>query len=295
MSQPKRLRGKHQAIEIDGLSRQYIYFVSPTKSITKRPVLLVLHGGGGTAGMMQKSSILFNRKAEASGAIIIYPQAINKSWNAGDVPTYRQKNHSDASDVTFMEHLMDLAIDKWNADPDRIYVTGPSRGGIMSFFLADTLNHRIAAIAPVMASLNETQFETYTFDRPVPVLAINGTEDPLIPYEGGAGRLGKKEVVGPDGLIVPVEKLMQRVAQENGCNTSYSIYDLPDKNRRDQSHAERLVFRNCPESAPTILIRVVGGGHTYPGGAQYLPKMWIGRVNRDFDAMEMIWNFLMDQ
>jgi polyhydroxybutyrate depolymerase len=40
-----------------------------------------------------------------------------------------------------------------------------------------------------------------------------------------------------------------------------------------------------------ILIRLEGGGHTWPGGLQYLPERLIGGVCRDFDATELIWTF----
>ncbi len=294
LSQPQRFRGKHQTILIDNTSREYIYFVPPNTSNKKLPIIIALHGGGGTAKVFERTSILFNKRAVSEGAVIIYPQAINKSWNAGDIPTYSPRNKTDANDVKFIEYLIDLAIGQWSGNPDRIYLTGPSRGGIMSFFLADTLNHRITAISPVMASLNESMFETYSYDRPISVLAINGTKDPLILYEGGAANMWKNKDLGPEATIVPIETLMKHIAQMNGCDTSYEIVSIPDKNKRDSSYAENWIFQQCPHSASTIFVKVVGGGHTYPGGIQYLPKSMIGVVNRDFNSMEMIWDFFMN-
>ena len=120
-------------------------------------------------------------------------------------------------------------------------------------------------------------------------MTINGTEDPLVPYEGGAVR-----VFGRDrGQIWSTDRTVQFWARINGCGGAPRPAALPDRDPADGTTTLRFDYPGCRGAAVTLL-QVNGGGHTWPGGIQYLPPAMIGRTARDFDASETIWTFFKE-
>lgn len=276
-------------VTVDDRQRSFIlYNFQSDTSQQPRPLLIVLHGGGGTSRRMERYGKYLNERAEAGEAVLIYPEAHKKHWNAAGTPISRNRQVQ-VDDAAFLSALIDLAILECGADPQQVYITGISRGGMMSLVAAWKLGHRIRAIAPVIASLHFSVYEEFELSTPVSCLLVNGTADPLIPYEGGTGRLGRKRL---DYLpVAPTEELIAHIARMNGCQQEPTVEELPDKNEKDNSHALRLSYPSCSPGIHTELIKVIGGGHTLPGGRQYLPKSLVGPLNHDFDVWEMVWRF----
>ena len=177
-----------RTLTIDGLQREYAIRLPRNYSTTQHyPVIVALHGGGGT----YKNAIgLYNFDAVADqyGYILIYPNAINKSWSMPGISSRVKGNRQDIDDVHFVSVLIDTVVAWYHGDDKRIFCTGLSRGGIFSLYLAAHLANRIAGIAPVCASIPTSIAGNYAYSRPVPVLLINGTADPLIKYTGGPGK-----------------------------------------------------------------------------------------------------------
>jgi polyhydroxybutyrate depolymerase len=146
----------------------------------KLPVIISLHGRLGTAaGQMHFAD--FRPVADREKVIIVCPQGIGRSWNDGrGTPAHDQG----INDVKFIDQLITYLVLTCNADSARVYITGMSNGGFMSSRLACELRGRIAAIAVVGASM-DLQGD-YQPLGPLPVMYIQGTKDPLVPYQGGA-------------------------------------------------------------------------------------------------------------
>ena len=120
------------------------------------------------------------------------------------------------------------------------------------------------------------------------VLMINGTGDPLIPFEGGDVRLLG---IGGRGQVLKTTETVQRWVQHNGCKTEPQVEELPDADPNDGTRVQRIVYGNGREGAEVILYKIAEGGHTWPGGIQYLSPKLVGRVCRDIKATEIIWEF----
>ena len=278
-----------KTITVDGLQRQYlVHLPAGYTNSGKWPVIFALHGGGGN----YKNTVSFyhlNGLADARGYIIVYPNALNKSWSMKGVSSKVKGNSQDIDDVKFISVLMDTLTAGYHADPKRFFCTGISRGGIFSLFLAGNLSERIRAVAPVCASLPQSVIGQYRFKHPTPVLLINGTRDPLISYTGGKGKFNTSGGTPEEYDMLPTEDLVRKINELNNCAAKPAMTNLPDNDPHDGCTAVKYTY-SC-DAAVLEFIHIENGGHTWPGGSQYLPKIIVGKVCRDFKAEEEIFSF----
>lgn len=252
------------------------------------PLVLALHGGGGTAkGLDASTHRQFAREAARRGWIVVFPQGVAKGWNDGRrLTSLRDRQRRGVDDVGFLSALIDHLRATYGIDATRVYATGISNGGFMSYRLGLELSAKVAAIAPVTANLQKTH-DGKKPAHPVGLLVINGTADPLVPYQGGQVRvLGR-----PRGTIHSTDETMKRWAAFNACSGEPSTVLMPDRDPGDGTRPYDTVWTACEKHAQVRLIRVQGGGHTWPGGQQYLPPRVVGRVCRDFEAVPLIFDF----
>jgi polyhydroxybutyrate depolymerase len=118
-------------------------------------------------------------------------------------------------------------------------------------------------------------------ERPVSVLILQGTADPLVPYKGGAVAFGR-------GRVIDTEDAARRWARLNGTAPEPWTTVLPAPGK-DHCGGLRLTYPGGRDGSEVALVRLDGGGHTWPGGGQYLPERIIGRVCRDLGATTVIW------
>ena len=177
---------QYDSIPLNGRIRSYLVHL-PTSytGTTPTSLIIAMHGGFGSAANMQNQSQL-STKADAENFIVVYPEGVKnigiRTWNAGWCCGYASNNNID--DVGFIDVLLDTLIQKYSIDTNRIYATGMSNGGFMSYRLACELSTRIAAIAPVAASMSVTSCNP---TRPMPIIHFHSYEDTNIPYLGGNG------------------------------------------------------------------------------------------------------------
>src|SRR5690606_38463985 len=176
-------------------TRRYVVRVPArvARSNALAPLVIVLHGGGGNASNAETMTG-FTRKAEREGFIVVYPEGTARgrvpllTWNAGHCCGYAMEQRVD--DVGFITALIDKLQSTHRIDPDRIYVTGMSNGGMMSHRLGIELSHRIAAIGPVVGAVFGDEGRPRA---PVSAIMINGMLDESVPYDGGPpGGVGAK-------------------------------------------------------------------------------------------------------
>jgi polyhydroxybutyrate depolymerase len=192
----------------------------------------------------------------------------NRNWN-----TFGPRG-SGVDDVAFLSALIDSLALRYRLDPDRIYSTGMSNGGFMSYELACQLSNRIAAIGSVTGSMIASRLSTCTPSRPVPVIEIHGTADNTVPYDGGT-------ILN----FVPVPTLLARWVQINGCNPAPVITPVANTNTTDGSTAER----QCGVGAATAR----GGALPHHRGRPHLARLRFhnGVTNRD-STPAGVWRFL---
>jgi polyhydroxybutyrate depolymerase len=278
-----------QSLTYDGLERSYcLYVPSSYDPLRPMPMVLVLHGGGGDNRYQERSMRSgFHPLAERDGALVVYPNGVEERWNDGrDIDTWRA-HRDDIDDVGFISALIDHLAGKYSLDLSRVYATGISNGGMMSFRLACELSDRIAAIAPVAANMPYPLSETCAPSRPVPLLMIKGSEDSLSPNEGG-----HVVFMGTDlGTSISLDDTVRFWTVRDSCPETPAISSLPDTSPRDGTRVSVEQYAPCGDGSTVVVYRVDGGGHTWPGGQEILPESLVGRTSRDIDANEVIWAF----
>jgi polyhydroxybutyrate depolymerase len=247
------------------------------------PLVIVLHGGGGT-GRKVAALTRFKQVADRYGFVAAFPDGINGHWNDGrNVPNFKS-HRENIDDVGFIRLLIERLAQQLNLDSTRVYVTGMSNGAMMCLRLGCDLFDRLAAIAPVCGAVPVDLPESCPQGRPLSVLAINGTEDPFVPWAGGGvGLLNKR------GSVLSVPASIRFWVERNGCTPEPEVTRLPQKDPKQGITTVRDVFTGGRDQTEVIAYRVEGGGHTWPGGSERTARF--GKQSRDIDASETIWEF----
>ena len=287
---PSAQPSRRSSISVGGLERTYqLYLPLSHDSSKAMPVVLLLHGGGGTGHGMEKLTLGgFNRISDREGIIVLYPDGIEKHWNDGRGLEAFRAQRENIDDVGFISALMDHLIKTYPVDATRIYAAGISNGGLFSQRLACELSERVAAIGVVATQMPEHLTSSCTPKRPVSILIMSGTEDPLVPWEGGeiGFKRGQKF-----GRVLSVSESLKFWTSKNQCPSSPMIRSEPDRDPKDGTRIHRTIYRPCSQETEVVLFTVEGGGHTWPCGDQYLPVWLVGRTSKDMDANEVIWDF----
>ncbi len=292
--------GWHEhSIKIDGMERLYRIYV-PKQYTTPPPAVLLLHGGTqsmhdifkNTAGATQEWLPI----AEEEGVVIVAPNGTGKRGGKGDKQTWNDyrlpgsKGKSDADDVTFLNKVLDAAITQYGIDRSRIYVTGSSNGGMMTYRLLIETPERFAAAAAFISSLPSDNAEIQKPKRPTPLLIMNGTEDPLVKWEGGP-------IHWRHGNMLPVAQNVKWWINANHSDEENAKSEwLPDTATNDDCRIQKITYPAKKGGVETIFYRMDGGGHT-PASVKYripnnfITRRLIGPDCADTESNRIAWDF----
>lgn len=269
---PTPPRAVEHGLRFGGTSRTYRVH-APAVRPPAPALVLVLHGWKGSgAAMERRMRYQFNRLADRDGFIIAYPDALSGQWHSG-----HPGESVTSDDVGFLSALIDTLSTDYAVDPRRVYVTGFSNGASMTYRLACERPDRIAAIAPVSGGLASGLMPgcAARSRRPVPLLLIHGTADPVVRFDSGER-----------------EGNLAYWVRRNGCATTPTSVYLPETDPRDGTRTRMDTYPGCEDAADVIQYAIEGGGHHWPGGDEPVRLEPRGPVPRDFDGADVVWRFL---
>ena len=196
------------SIVVGGLTRSYIvYRPAVLPALLAAPLVVMLHGGFGSASQAEKS-YGWDGEADADHFLVVYPNGLNRAWNAGGGCCGTPAKHG-IDDVGFITAVVAAVSRAVHVDAGRVYATGISNGGIMAYDLAchtaSLRRHRAG-----LGHLARSQLASARTPRAVSVIAIHGTADKNIPYDGGGGD-GFAHIDGPS---VPAVNALWRHADD---------------------------------------------------------------------------------
>lgn len=258
-----------------GLLRTALLHVPKGYDPAKGTMLVMNFHGFSSAGWQEALLTNMSRASDQRGFILVYPEGVVTSWNAGDCCGTAWLDAVD--DLAFVEALLDRLEADYCIDPRRVYATGMSNGGFMSHRIGCALSDRFAAIAPVAGVLGVTPADCHP-TRAVPIIDTHGTSDPLVPYGGGTPIL---PTLGQGIVFRSVAETMKFWRMNNGCSAVEAvIYQHGD--------ATCVSYPECRDGADTVLCTIDGGGHTWPGG---LPVPGLGKTSSSLDATNTMLDF----
>lgn len=266
-----------------GLTRSYVLHV-PAGLAQKSaiPLVLSLHGGGGNA-FSNELQTGFSKEADRSGFIVVHPNGTGEarpllnamgrgliySWNAGTCCAYAKKNNVD--DVGFIRALVAEVRSKYSIDPRRIYASGISNGGMMSYRLACEASDVFAAIGVVSGALTYSPCRP---SQPVSVIHIHGTADQNVPLLGGVGPKSYDREPKP-----PVQDAISFWAKTDGASAQAQTSTQGNVRKDDYKGSKGEV----------LFYLLTGGGHSWPGGERVLAIL--DAPSPDLNATRVIWQF----
>jgi len=271
-------------ITFAGLERTALVHLPAPLPAGAMPLVLAFHGGGGRGQGMARLSGL-DLLADRRGFMVLYPDGVDRHWNDGRATIKRK-----IDDVGFVAALLDTMEQRYPVDAGRIYATGISNGGIFAERLACDLAGRIAAVAPVSGTLAADLAPSCTPARPVSVLQIAGTADPIMPF--GGGNVADFGGIGEGGAVLSAEQTAAFWAARDGCAPAAPPAALPPLAAPDGTSVVATRWDTCAGGSRVELLALQGGGHTWPGGSQYAPRFVIGPVSHQLDATAIIDFFL---
>ena len=273
-----------EVVESEGLEREFFVHVPKGYNhLEKMPLVLCFHGGFGLGSRMDALTGM-DAVSDQNGFLLVYPQAINRHWNDGR----NIDGHDRYNDVQFVNDMVAHLERRWNVDTKRIYVTGASNGGFFSQYLCLMLPDKFAACASVAASLPDIVYNTRRSMKPISVLYILGMADPLVPFTGGPIHY---KSFHDRGSVVSAKDATQYWVKANRCQPNPRVIDLPDVDPNDGTRVKYAQFSGGRQGSEVVVYGIEGGGHTWPGGYQYLPEGTVGKTCRDFSASQAIWDF----
>jgi len=245
-----------------GETRDYLLHVPPNAGDGPLALVIALHGASGSAPGFAGET----RFAEASdkfGMLVAFPDGSEggnprrRTFNAqiccGDAVT-RQ-----VDDVGFVGAVIEDVARHHPVDRARVYATGMSNGGMLTYQLAAMHPDWFAAVAPVAAAIGgmTRAGKTYIIPMPampVPVMIIHGTKDLYVPYAGGSSPVLKF----PNIWKMSVDDALSFWAASDGCAGKPAIA-YAAKNLKREAYAD------CKEGSEVVLWEILGGDHNWPG------------------------------
>jgi polyhydroxybutyrate depolymerase len=262
------------SITHDGIERDYILYIPESYTGSTEVALVFNFHGYGSNATEQMWYGDFRSIADTAGFLIVHPEGTLFNgithWNVGGWTI-----GSTVDDVGFTAALIDSLEAEYSIDENRVYATGMSNGGFMSFLLACQLSEKIAAIASVTGSMTPETYNNSNPQHPMPILQMHGTSDGVVPYNGAF-------------FSKSIGDVIDYWVGYNSCNTTPTVTALPDIDPNDGSTVEHYAYADGENGVSVEHYKITGGGHTWPGSA-----FGGAGTNNDIDASAEIWKFFL--
>ena len=259
---------------IDGRFRTF-YYNNPGND-KRSSLVFVMHGSGGNGRDMMKSTTSLEQKAGSENFLLVYPDGYQRYWNECRKAATSKANIENINENAFFEGMINYFQKKHGINSKKVFAVGTSGGGHMAYKLALTMPRKIKAITAIIANLPDTNnLDCVESKQAVPVMIINGTEDPLNLYHGGMMISGNVTF----GYVRSTDRTFKYWAGLAGYNGEPKKANLPDNDPSDGKTIEKYSYKEKGKPE-VVLLKVIGGKHDYP---------------KDIDVHEQAWEFFKRQ
>lgn len=257
------------SVRVDGNYRSF-HFQQPEGPKPGGSLIFILHGSGGNGLNMMLETTRLSEKSKHENVLLVYPNGYKKYWNECRKAASSLANREDINEAGFFEAMTKYFIDRYKIDDRQIFAIGTSGGGHMCYKLALIMPGKFAAVAALIANLpDQKNMDCAENGVAIPIMIVNGTADPVNPYEGGLMKGGGFVM----GTVRSTEQTFQYWAQLAGYQGIPKKEKVPDSDPNDRKLIERYTFKE--EGKPeVVLLKVVGGKHDYPSDLDVHVEAW---------------------
>ncbi len=254
---------------IEGHYRLF-HFTKPQSSKANGSLVFVMHGSNGKGEDMLNRAAKLEELSHTENVLCVYPDGYKKFWNECRKASSAAANLENIDENRFFDGMISYFAKNYQINPEQVFAVGTSGGGHMAYKLALTMPKKIRAITAIIANLPDSANLDCTEARiAIPVMIINGTADPINPYNGG-------EVLIPNtilGKVRSTESTFHYWASLGGYTGNPVKTWVPDTDPNDGKTIERFTYaaKGKPE---VVLLKVVGGKHDYPNDMDVHVEAW---------------------
>lgn len=286
----------------DGLDRWYRVY-APKDLPDNAPLVLLLHGGTGSMRKIfmpgRGATLRWPVLAEQEKFLLVAPNGVHiqsgdpkgnkQNWN--DVRHNDGLGNTSEDDVGFLVKLLDHCHNEYKTDRSRTYVTGASNGGMMTFRMLIDAPEQFAAGVAFIATMPVESPHAKTPAEPTPLMIMNGTEDPLIKWNGGQITRGRSNQLSTPDTVQWWAKAIKATGSKSAEEA------LEDSATDDGCRVYLTRYEAARNGAPLWFYRVEGGGHSPPTAAyplqdNFLIRNVIGTTCRDVESADLAWAFM---
>ena len=281
---------KRRHIKVGGLDRSYLVQPAPgSRGVGRLPVVVLLHGGTQSAEDIWRETSLPTLGAR-EGFLVVAPEALDRHWNDVRGASIAGSPASTVDDVRYLKAVIAEVIAQDHGDPSAVFMVGSAHGGFMTMRFACDAGEALRAAASLLSTMPDALARNCKSPRPLPWLAVNGTDDPAVPFRGqvdGTVRRGETQAA-----LRSADDTFRFWADRAGCASATAREAITDQGA-DERHrwAERIVRSNCVSGQVSQQVVLHGSGHVIPGLAtdNRLAERAVGPAAPELDGGTLVW------
>jgi polyhydroxybutyrate depolymerase len=294
-AQPMPERGnvataRRRHITVGGLDRSYLVQPAPgARGAGRLPVVVLLHGGTQSAEDIWRETSLPTLGAR-EGFLVVAPEALARHWNDVRGASIAGSPASTVDDVRFLKAVIAEVIAQDHGDPSAVFMVGSAHGGFMTMRFACDAGEALRAAASLLSTMPDALARNCKSPRPLPWLAVNGTDDPAVPFGGqvdGTVRRGETQAA-----LRSADDTFRFWADRAGCAAPTAREAITDQGSDDRHRwAERVVRTSCVGGQVSQQVVLHGSGHVMPGLAtdNRLAERAVGPAAPEVDGGTLVW------
>jgi polyhydroxybutyrate depolymerase len=254
---------------VDGNYRSF-HFMKPSRIIPQGSLVFVLHGSGGNGKNMMKATTRLATHIATENILLVYPDGYKKYWNECRKAASSEANKVNIDEAAFFTAMIYYFQSNYKISEQKVFAVGTSGGGHMCYKLAMTMPGKFRAITAIIANLPDTDNMDCTEAKvAIPIMIVNGTADPLNPYNGGMMQSGNFIM----GTVRSTDNTFHYWASLAGYSGEPVKELVPDNDPSDGKTIERYTYKKKGKQE-VVLLKVIGGKHDYPNDIDVHVEAW---------------------
>jgi len=233
-------------------------------------LVFILHGSGGNGTGMMKGANKLSKYVANENVVLVYPDGYKRYWNECRKAASSLANQENINEEAFFTSMIDYFKRKYFISDQKVFAVGTSGGGHMCYKLALTMPGKFRAVTALIANLpDDDNMDCVESGKAIPIMIVNGTADPLNPYEGGMMEMPNFKM----GTVRSTDRTFEYWASLAGYSGSPVKENIPDKDPSDGKTIERYTYKQSGKPE-VVLLKVIRGKHDYPNDIDVHIEAW---------------------